>query len=72
MKKVKLFISALVLGLALVSCSGIDSKLDAYEKACQEKDLVEMTKLAGELGEVLDEMTDEQAKRLESIVLECN
>lgn len=71
MKKVKLFLSAVVLGVALASCGGIDSKIDAYEKACKDKDLVELAKIANELSEVANEMTTEQAERVARIAFTC-
>ena len=74
MNKVKLFLSAVVLGvasLALASCGGIDSKIDAYEKACKDKDLVEMAKIANELSKVATEMTTEQAERVARIAITC-
>lgn len=74
MNKVKLFLSAVVLGVAsvaLASCGGIDSKIDAYEKACKDKDLVEMAKIANELSKVATEMTTEQAERVARIAITC-
>lgn len=74
MKKVKLFLSAVVLSVAsvaLASCGGIDSKIDAYEKACKDKDLIEMAKIANELSKVANEMTTEQAERVAKIAITC-
>ena len=71
MKKLKLFFSAVVLAVALASCGGIDSKIDAYEKACKDKDLVEMAKIANELSEVANEMTTEQAERVARVAFTC-
>lgn len=73
MNKVKLFLSAVVLGVASVAFAsgGIDSKIDAYEKACKNKDLVEMAKIANELSKVATEMTTEQAERVAKIAITC-
>lgn len=74
MNKVKLFLSAVVFGVAsvaLASSGAIDSKIDAYEKACKNKDLVEMAKIANELSKVANEMTTEQAERVARISITC-
>lgn len=74
MNKVKLFLSAVVFGVAsvaLASSGAIDSKIDAYEKACKDKDLIEMAKIANELSKVANEMTTEQAERVARIAITC-
>lgn len=74
MNKVKLFLSAVVFGVAsvaLASSGAIDSKIDAYEKACKNKDLIEMAKIANELSKVANEMTTEQAERVAKIAITC-
>ncbi len=71
MKKVKLFLSAVILGVALASCGGIDSKLDAYEKACKDRNATEMAALAAELTDMQNDMTPEQKERLANIAFKC-
>jgi hypothetical protein len=74
MNKVKLFLSAVVLGVASVAFAsgGIDSKIDAYEKACKDKDLVEMAKIANDLLKMEADMTQEQKLRYANIAVNCN
>jgi ABC-type glycerol-3-phosphate transport system substrate-binding protein len=69
MKKVKLFLSALVLGIALAACGGIDSKIDALEKAYNDNDLEKVAEISAELEEEKDDMSDAQKERVAGIVL---
>lgn len=58
--------------ILFASCGGIDSELDAYEKACEAKDIAKVTK-ALEALEKHDEseFTKEQLKRGAEIASKC-
>ncbi|MEE0990730.1 MAG: hypothetical protein UIC45_05380 [Paludibacteraceae bacterium] len=72
MKTVKLFLTSIVLSVFLSSCGGIDSKIDAYEEACKDKDIVEMAKIANDLLKMEADMTQEQKLRYANIAVNCN
>lgn len=66
MKRI-LFMTILLAGLS--SCSSVDSLLNQYEKACQNKDYEKMVKIADKLES--KELTSAQEMRLAEISSDC-
>ena len=71
MKRVILALVALV-GIALVSCNSIDSKIGRLEKACKAGDLEKATKISADLEKQADKITDEQAIKIANAAMECS
>lgn len=66
MKRI-LFMAIILAGLS--SCSSVDSLLNQYEKACQNKDYEKMVKIADKLES--KELTSAQEMRLAEISSDC-
>jgi len=68
----KVFVLGVIFSAFLfASCGGIDSKLNALEKACESGDLQKIAKATADLDECKNELTEEQSMRLLKISGKC-
>lgn len=73
MKKILLIIGVAFSAIMFASCGGIDSELDAYEKACESKDPHKIAQTLESLDKhEKSEFTDEQLKRFSKITIKCS
>ncbi len=72
MKKIILFLSIGFSALVLASCGGIDSDINAFEKACESGDLQKIAKASEQIDKHKPEdFTPEQTKRLAKATKKC-